>query len=209
MPRRISSAKALTDEESDALELQIPVRPWGLQLNATLSGSLRGEKRKSTRSWFCRSDINADASSLRIDLAPSVAGTMMSALDFLASYPYGCVEQTMSSFLPNILVTKAVKELGLNPPAASVELEKKIAAGLERLYQFQHEDGGWGWWETDQTHPFMTAYVVAGLAQAKDAGYRIDERRFERGRESLLQQIKREPARAGGYPGLSGLRARV
>jgi hypothetical protein len=185
--------KALTDEESDALELQIPGRPWGLQLNSTLSGSLAADKAEVKEKMLLPSDINAEASSLRIDLAPSVAGTMMSALDFLASYPYGCVEQTMSSFLPNILVTKAVKELGLNPPAASVELEKKIAAGFERLYQFQHEDGGWGWWETDQTHPFMTAYVVAGLAQAKDAGYRIDERRFERGRESLQQQIAQNP----------------
>ena len=47
--------KALTDEESDALELQIPVRPWGLQLNATLSGSLgRGEGERSRRRSFSR-----------------------------------------------------------------------------------------------------------------------------------------------------------
>jgi hypothetical protein len=185
--------KALTNEESDALELEIPVRPWGLHLNSALSGSLAAEKADVKEKIVLPNDINANASSLRIDLAPSVAGTLMSALDFLASYPYGCVEQTMSSFLPNILVTKAVKELGLNPPAASVELEKKIAAGLERLYQFQHEDGGWGWWETDETHPFMTAYVVAGLAQAREAGYRIEEHRLERGRRSLLMQINENP----------------
>jgi hypothetical protein len=186
-------SKALTDEESDALELEIPVRPWGLQLNAALSGTLRMEKEDATRTLVLPPDINSDASTLRIDLAPSLAGTLMSALEFLATYPYGCVEQTMSSFLPNILVTQAVKELGQTPPAASVELEKKIAAGLQRLYQFQHEDGGWGWWETDQTHPFMTAYVVAGLAQAKQAGYPVDEQRLSRGRDSLLQQIKETP----------------
>jgi uncharacterized protein YfaS (alpha-2-macroglobulin family) len=185
--------KALTDEESDALELTAPVRPWGLQLSAALSGSTAAPEAQTTEKIVLPADINPEASSLRIDLAASVAGTLMSALDFLASYPYGCVEQTMSSFLPNILVTRAVKELGLTPPAASVELEKKIAAGLQRLYQYQHEDGGWGWWETDQTHPFMTAYVVAGLAQAKEAGYPVDENRLRRGRESLLQQINQNP----------------
>jgi uncharacterized protein YfaS (alpha-2-macroglobulin family) len=184
--------KALTDEESDALELTIPVRPWGLHLNAARSGSL-SDKTAANETITLPSDINPDASSLRIDLAPSVAGTLMSALDFLSSYPYGCVEQTMSSFLPNILVAQAVKELGLSAPPPSVELESKIAAGLQRLYQFQHDDGGWGWWETDQTHPFMTAYVVAGLAQARDAGYTIDENRLERGRESLVQQINENP----------------
>jgi len=99
----------------------------------------------------------------------------------------------MSSFLPNILVTKAMKELGLAPPAVSTELDQKVAAGLKRLYTFQHDDGGWGWWQTDETQPFMTAYVVAGLAQAKEAGYPIDEQRVEKGRISLRKQIKENP----------------
>jgi hypothetical protein len=186
-------AKALTDEESDALELEMPVEPWGLQQNVAQSGALRGDKDEIARALVLPQEVNSDASTLRIDLAPSIAGTLMSALDFLATYPWGCVEQTMSSFLPNILVTKAVKDLGLTPPAASAELEKKIAAGLERLYMFQHDDGGWGWWQTDETHPFMTAYVVAGLAQAKQAGYPVDEQRLNHGRESLLKQIKENP----------------
>jgi hypothetical protein len=187
------TAKALTDEESDALELDTPVRPWGLQMNAAASGALRGDKEEATQAIVLPQDLNSDASSLRFDLTPSIAGTLMSALDFLSTYPYGCVEQTMSSFLPNILLTQATKELGLQAPPQNIELEKKIAAGLERLYQFQHDDGGWGWWETDQTHPFMTAYVVAGLAQAKQAGYTIDDARLERGRQSLLRQIQQNP----------------
>lgn len=181
--------KALTNEESDALELTIPVHPWGLQMSAARSGTLSGDKGDTTQALTLPSDINPGASSLRVDLAPSVAGTLMSALDYLSTYPYGCVEQTMSSFLPNILVAQAVKELGLTAPPPSVELESKIAAGLRRLYQFQHDDGGWGWWETDETHPFMTAYVVAGLAQAQAAGYTVDQDRLERGRESLVKQL--------------------
>ena len=186
-------AKALTDEESDALELEMPVEPWGLQQNAAQTGAIRGDKEELKKTLDLPQDINPDASTLRIDLAPSIAGTLMSALDFLASYPYGCVEQTMSSFLPNILVTKAIKDLGLTPPAASTELDQKIAAGLQRLYMFQHDDGGWGWWQTDETHPFMTAYVVAGLAQARDAGYPIDAEKLSKGRDALLNQIKENP----------------
>jgi uncharacterized protein YfaS (alpha-2-macroglobulin family) len=181
--------KALTNEESDALELTIPVNPWGLHLSAARSGTLIGNKGDTTQTLTLPPDINPGASSLRIDMAPSVAGTLMSALDYLSTYPYGCVEQTMSSFLPNILVVQAVKELGLTAPPPSVELESKIAAGLRRLYQFQHDDGGWGWWETDETHPFMTAYVVAGLSQAQAAGYTVDVDRLERGRESLVSQL--------------------
>ncbi len=80
----------------------------------------------------------------------------------------------MSSFLPNIVVTQAVNDLGLKVNLDKAAVQEKIRAGLDRLYNFQHEDGGWGWWETDESHPFMTAYVVAGLAQAKAAGVQVD-----------------------------------
>ena len=50
-----------------------------------------------------------------------------------------------------------------------------MSEGLHRLYDYQHEDGGWGWWKTDQNHPFMTAYAVYGLLEAQRAGYRVDE----------------------------------
>jgi uncharacterized protein YfaS (alpha-2-macroglobulin family) len=91
---RIGEAKflsrALTDEESDALELTAPVRPWGLQLSAALSGSTSAPEAQTTEKITLPADINPEASSLRIDLFASVAGTVMSALDFLASFPYGC-----------------------------------------------------------------------------------------------------------------------
>ena len=51
--------------------------------------------------------------SLAMRVSPSIAGSLFGALEYLTSFPYGCVEQTMSSFLPNIIVTKAVRELGI------------------------------------------------------------------------------------------------
>jgi uncharacterized protein YfaS (alpha-2-macroglobulin family) len=83
------------------------------------------------------------------------------------------VEQTMSSFLPDITVQQAVRDLNLKVDLDQAALQEKIHAGLERLYNFQHQDGGWGWWETDDSHPFMTAYVVAGLVQARAAGVEV------------------------------------
>ena len=81
----------------------------------------------------------------------------------------------MSSFLPNIIVGNTVRDLGINANLDQVALQQKIRAGLDRLYLFQHQDGGWGWWEADETHPFMTAYVVAGLAQASAGGVNVQQ----------------------------------
>ena len=130
---------------------------------------------------------------LGIRVSPSIAGSLFGALDYLTTFPYGCVEQTMSSFLPNIVVTQAVNELGLKVSLDTAAVQEKIRAGLDRLNNFQHEDGGWGWWETDESHPFMTAYVVAGLAQAKAAGVQVDAERIEKGAQWIGKSFAADP----------------
>jgi hypothetical protein len=34
----------------------------------------------------------------------------------------------------------------------------------DRLYLYQHEDGGWGWWKNDKTDPFMTRTSLTGCS---------------------------------------------
>ncbi len=72
-----------------------------------------------------------------------------------------------------------------------------VNRGFNRLYGMQHEDGGWGWWEHDNTNPFMTAYVVYGLTIAERAGYDVDDNRYESGVRSLKEQIAARPAGGG------------
>jgi uncharacterized protein YfaS (alpha-2-macroglobulin family) len=178
--------EALTDEESDALELDLPVNPPGVKLALAKGGSLSG----STSTAFALTyppQVEPGSRSILITTSPSIVGSLFSALEYLTGFPYGCVEQTMSGFLPNIIVGQAISELKLKSNVNQADLNEKIRAGLERLYGFQHEDGGWGWWETDDSHPFMTAYVVAGLVQAKAAGTRVNEEAIRRGADWLVK----------------------
>jgi uncharacterized protein YfaS (alpha-2-macroglobulin family) len=129
--------------------------------------------------------------SLQIHLTPSIAGAVFGALDYLATYPYGCTEQTMSSFLPSVVVNQALKELKIKSDVNEAALARKVREGLSRLYDFQHEDGGWGWWQTDDSATFMTAYVVAGLAQARDAGINVRPDVLQRGVQWLVADFNR------------------
>jgi hypothetical protein len=172
--RAIVNGEALTDEESDALELDLPINPPGVKLAQSKGGSL-ADANSAAFSLTYPAQVVSGSRSLSIRISPSIAGSLFGALEYLTSYPYGCVEQTMSSFLPNIIVMNAMRELGLKEPLDQAALREKIHAGLDRLYSFHHEDGGWGWWETDETHPFMTAYVVAGLVQARASGTQVRE----------------------------------
>ena len=71
-------------------------------------------------------------------------------------------------------------------------------AGLERLIQFQHGDGGWGWWEHDASAPYMTAYVLFGLDAAANAGVKIDDEVFGNGVTYLYDAVVRRPSEARG-----------
>src|SRR6202012_1858321 len=88
-------------------------------------------------------------------------------------------------FLPDLIVAQTVDKLHLKSPIDRVTLNKMVNAGLERLYNYQHDDGGWGWWPDDPSRVFMTAYVVSGMGQAQGAGYKVDEARLKKARTWL------------------------
>ena len=192
------TAKALTNEESDALEMTLPVLPYGVKQRAAGSGVVFSGNGQSQ--WGYNFPANSDAGTrgITITVAPSVAGTVFDALDYLTSYPWGCTEQTMSSFLPDLIVSQAVDKLHLKSPIDRATLNNMVNAGIERLYSFQHDDGGWGWWQDDPSRVFMTAYVVSGLGQAQAAGYKINGGvypygRLDKGRAWLVATLSAHP----------------
>ncbi|MDQ1729084.1 MAG: alpha-2-macroglobulin [Pyrinomonadaceae bacterium] len=190
-------AKALTDTESDAVELPLTVVPRGLHKVKTETAAIADENAEQTFSLNLPPNADAQARSLRIEVSPSVAGTLFGALDYLTSYPYGCTEQTMSSFLPNVIVAQALKDVKSSSLRNSNDLPKKVQKGMDRLYAYQHNDGGWGWWKDDQSDPFMTAYVVSGLTLAKRNGFAPDDTRLANGREKLKQMLAAGTTEAG------------
>src|SRR5208283_2512252 len=184
--------KALTDVESDAMELTLPVVPFGVKLAIAKSGSIAGAGTSDTvQQLTFPPGAESGTRKLTITVTPSIAGTVFAALEFLTSYPYGCTEQTMSSFLPDMLVANAMQKLRVKSNIDPQTLKKQVQAGLDRLYTYQHPDGGWGWWQSDDSHPFMTAYVLAGFSQAKAAGFEVKQDAIDRGRAWLRPYFDR------------------
>lgn len=195
------TAKALTDEESDAVRLAFPVVPHGFWKQQARSGSFQSASR--TVEFTIPPDADPAKTRVAVTLAPSAASTMFAALPYLANYPYGCVEQTLSRFYPTVLANKSLKNLGTNLEEVkqfhkrrrglghrravvdSKELQEMIEAGLQRLYAFQHKDGGWGWWKNDASSRYMTAYVLLGLHAAQQAGVDVRDQTISMGEQFL------------------------
>jgi len=98
--------------ESDGVEQSFPVIVHGVQRFASQSGVLRDGK--TTIDINIPKERRFGASTLNVQLNPSLAATMLDALPYLADYPYGCVEQTMSRFLPTVVAERTLKENGIN-----------------------------------------------------------------------------------------------
>ena len=204
---------------ADAMEKTFTIFEHGIEKFISRSGKMRGD------SVSIKLDIpkerRTDSTTLTIQVAPSMATTMLDALPYLVEYPYGCTEQTMSRFLPAVITAKTLRDLGLKPetamnkifggiePSSAAathttprrdlrELERITKAGLQRLYDFQHADGGWGWWKDGESDHFMTAYVVWGMTLARQAGVDVKPDSLERAVAFLDREVVEEEE---GYDG--------
>ncbi|MEP6919935.1 MAG: alpha-2-macroglobulin family protein [bacterium] len=186
--------EARGDQYADAMEKTFAVYEHGIEKFVSRSGKMRGDS--VSISLDIPGARRAGSTSLSVQIAPSMATTMLDALPYLIDYPYGCTEQTMSRFLPAAITAKTLRDLGLKPEDAMNKvfggIEQLTAAvthpkgkqgldqldlitkqSLERLYNFQHADGGWGWWKEGDSDHFMTAYVLWGMALAQRAGINV------------------------------------
>ena len=186
------TASATTESDADAVELPLPILPYGIRREVGSSGSIVGAG-EAMASVVVPESSNPLSRSVMVSLAPSVAGSMLGALDFLTDYPYGCTEQTVSSFLPNLLVTRALTELKLAPTERLSQLDRMVSAGILRLYDFQNDDGGWGWWKSGATEPFMTAYALWGLEESRRAGVKVEPFRIANGARALARLFTQYP----------------
>jgi uncharacterized protein YfaS (alpha-2-macroglobulin family) len=129
------------------------------------------------------------------------------SLPYLIGYPYGCVEQTLSSFVPNLLVADLVKQ-GAMPELdwkKLTDLDRNIRDGVFKVYGYQLPNGGWGWYAPGDfglnANPHTTGYAIQSFAIMQRLGYAVDEHVYRRGRMaalSLFQQVARQADQGPG-----------
>jgi len=127
---------------------------------------------------------------LTIQIQPSLGAGLLEGLSYLEYYPYACLEQTVSRFLPNVLLSRAYRLAGLEKAEMKDKLDQLVQAGLQKIYKNQNPDGGWGWWSNDRSDLQTSAYVMFGLVETQKAGYPINEDVFEKGKQFLKRNLK-------------------
>ncbi len=89
---------------------------------------------------------------------------------WLIHYPYGCIEQTVSSVFPQLYLKSFIK----SKQETDKEIDKNINAGIERLRKFQVPSGGFAYWPGGKTASVWgTSYAGHFLIEAKKLGYHV------------------------------------
>lgn len=210
---------ALTVIESDATEKVYNCKVRGAEMYQAHTAVIKDGEKSQSFMVDLPQQMDPEQTYMDLQLSPSVAALAMDALPYLLEFPYGCVEQTMSRFLPAVLVRKTLSDAGIsledvakrraamdydgvNPQAAywykhnpvfdTGTMDAILDAGIKRLAFMQHSNGGWGWWQSGDSDTYMSAYVVYGLHTAKMANVPFDHNMLARGVSFIKNQARNE-----------------
>ena len=164
--------KALTDEESDAVRESIPISIHGILKQEAFSGMIpaaaRGEGKKGEA--VCRVNVPAERlpeqTLLTVRFSPTLAGSMIDALPYLADYPYGCTEQTLNRFLPTVLTQKTLTDLGVNIESLGEAHANLNAQQLGDPEAHRKDRGRKGMFSDERKNPIYDPAEVRKMADA-------------------------------------------
>ena len=93
-------------------------------------------------------------------------------LDFLISYPHGCLEQTLSVAFPQLYLKNLVR---LSSEEMK-DIEDYVQVAVTKMSYFQMPNGAFSYWPGDHSsHDWTSVYAGWFLLEAKKAGYYVPE----------------------------------
>ncbi len=194
--RTAGLAQSAPDYLEDAVGAQIPVEPFAAPETVATSGQVDGTR--ADESILLPFSVKPLLGELVVQVSPSLAAATTDSLKYVQEYPYESTDQTVSRFLPLVVLEQVYEQQGLRTPYAD-QIPGLVDHALSRLAELQQPDGGWGWWELGPSSWWETAYAVQGLTAARDAGYAVPGTMLQRG-IARLQAYASENDTAGLDP---------
>ena len=113
---------------------------------------------------------NATSQKLMITVSKIPSINLEQRVQYLIHYPYGCIEQTVSSVFPQLFLSK----LTYLTKEQAIDIEGNIKRSIQRINFFQQSSGGFSYWPgRDEISDWGTSYAGHFLILAKEAGYYI------------------------------------
>lgn len=178
---------------SDAVEMPLPVHTNGVPEYWHAGGIVGGQGRPSEVGYVLELAKETATGNLEARLAPGLAGTLLSRVDELVDYPYGCVEQTLSKMLPAVLTVHTLERSGYTDPELNKKVEEVLRRGFARLRDMRRYGGGWGWFRNDQPDPWVTAVALESFHKLQEEGVPPKESWAKKDVEWALGELRTPP----------------
>jgi CD109 antigen len=167
---------ARSDAAADAVVKNIIIEPEGVPReiidNITLAGGI-------TRSidTSIPGTVVADSGRAYIAVTASFLAQTIDGLDALLQMPFGCGEQNMIVFAPDVFITKYLQSSGQLKPEIMAKAEKLMITGYQRELTYRRTDGSFSAFgmSDDSGSLWLTAFVLKCFSQAKGLIYIDDE----------------------------------
>uniref|UniRef100_A0A8B9Q5F2 CD109 antigen n=1 Tax=Apteryx owenii TaxID=8824 RepID=A0A8B9Q5F2_APTOW len=165
---------AISSAASDAIIQKVLVKAEGLEqtYSQTLLLDLTGNKLQTlskTLDFTFPSDVVSGSERVQVTVVGDILGPSINGLESLIKMPYGCGEQNMINFAPNIYVLQYLtktRQLREDIKSKAVSFMRK---GYQRELLFQRDDGSFSAFgnEDSSGSTWLTAFVLRCFLQAR------------------------------------------
>ncbi len=187
-----SAVSKSAEENSDTIAQVIPIKKFGFYEE-------RVESKQDNASYQAKysSDAVNDLSSTKLSVSADILGSLRPAMDYLVDYPYGCMEQTTSRFVPAIVARSNPKVFA----SAMVDknMDEILKDGVKRIEDHQQGDGGWTWVFVGDSNEYLSAYIVENLMKAKQLGYEVNQTTLDNAENYFKSKLNSENKSAKVY----------
>lgn len=174
-------------EERYAEAIELPIRPAAPPVTVLRDGVVSAGGSAEIRApddWLAET-VEAE---IWCGADPEIA--LGGALDQLLRYPYGCLEQTVSSAFPLLYLADLAQRVR---PAAlgAMETEHFARAALWRVLGMQQTHGGFALWPNGETQEWASIYAAHFLVEATRAGLDVPAERRDAALDFLRELLRR------------------
>uniref|UniRef100_A0A336LNM3 CD109 antigen n=1 Tax=Culicoides sonorensis TaxID=179676 RepID=A0A336LNM3_CULSO len=155
----------------DGVERQLLVKPEGVTqyVNEAVLVDLR-DSPNFFKNLTVKIPKNAvpDSTRIEVTVVGDILGPTIKNLDKLIKMPYGCGEQNMLNFVPNIVVLDYLKTINQLTPEIEGKAKKFMESGYQRELTYKHKDGSFSaFGENDKSgSTWLTAFVAKSFRHA-------------------------------------------
>lgn len=175
--------KAIAGTQLGVGKLDVKAEGFGYTMNQSIEMDIRNPNPKSSElyqkvlnpgeSW----EVSMERQGMKgtnegfVELSTITPINLENRLNYLIKYPYGCIEQTISSAMPQLYLNDII--------TLSEERNKKvgsnISSAIKRISKMQISNGGFAYWPgAAVVDEWATSYAGHFLIAAKERGYFIE-----------------------------------